>query len=116
MNEDRNNHLKRFLAICDTFKYNGVSGDGIHLQLFPFSLTNDTFMWLDSYPVDSINTWDELDSKFLVKYFSLSKIMKLRMDIKNFYLDGESLYEAWEWFKLMLRKCPYHGLQDWLQL
>ncbi|KAA3453261.1 Retrotransposon gag protein [Gossypium australe] len=31
-------------------------------------------------------------------------------------LKGESLYEAWECFKLMLHKCPYHGLQDWLQL
>ncbi|KAA3484129.1 hypothetical protein EPI10_006234 [Gossypium australe] len=28
----------------------------------------------------------------------------------------ESLYKAWEHFKLMLCNCPYHGLQDWLQL
>lgn len=77
----------------------------------------NAFMWLDSQSIDSINTWDKLVSKFLAKYFPLSKTMKLRMGITIFLqLEGESLYEAWERFKLMLRKCPYHDLQDWLQL
>ncbi|KAI3786672.1 hypothetical protein L1987_40544 [Smallanthus sonchifolius] len=31
-------------------------------------------------------------------------------------VDGESLYEAWEHFKDMLRKCPHHGLEVWLQV
>ncbi|KAA3469847.1 Retrovirus-related Pol polyprotein from transposon opus [Gossypium australe] len=31
-------------------------------------------------------------------------------------LIGKSLYEAWEHFKSMLRKCPHHGLQAWLQI
>lgn len=67
--------------------------------------------------MDSINTWDELDNLFLTKYFPLSKMMKLQIDITNLrQLEGESLYEAWECFKLMLRKCPYDGLQGWLQL
>jgi len=38
------------------------------------------------------------------------------MDIINFQqLEGESLYEAWNHFKLMLCKFLYHGLHDWLQ-
>ena len=28
--------------------------------------------------------------------------------------DGESLYDAWEHFKEMLRLCPHHGLGKWL--
>ena len=28
--------------------------------------------------------------------------------------DGESLYDAWERFKEMLRLCPHHGLEKWL--
>jgi len=28
--------------------------------------------------------------------------------------DGESLYDAWERFKVMLRLCPHHGLEKWL--
>ncbi|KAA3479785.1 Retrotransposon gag protein [Gossypium australe] len=83
MNEDPNQYFKRFLTICDIFKYNR--------------------------PVDSINTWDELVSKFLAKYFPSSKTMKIHMDITNFQqLEVESLYKAWKRFKLMLRKCPYH--------
>lgn len=28
----------------------------------------------------------------------------------------ESLYEAWERYKDMLRRCPHHGLSTWLQV
>ena len=28
--------------------------------------------------------------------------------------DQESLYEAWEGYKDMLKKCPHHGLQGWV--
>ncbi|XP_027165399.1 uncharacterized protein LOC113765424 [Coffea eugenioides] len=37
------------------------------------------------------------------------------MDITSFsQLDGESLYETWERFRELLRRCPHHGLPDWL--
>jgi len=28
--------------------------------------------------------------------------------------DGESLFEAWERYKDILRACPHHGLEKWL--
>ena len=37
------------------------------------------------------------------------------MDITSFNQhDGESFYEAQERFTDFLRKCPHHGLLDWL--
>ena len=41
----------------------------------------------------------------------------MRNDITFFtQCDSESLYEAYERFKELLRKCPYHDLPKWLQV
>ncbi|KAG8493072.1 hypothetical protein CXB51_010380 [Gossypium anomalum] len=42
---------------------------------------------------------------------------KLRNDISSFVqMDLETLYDAWERYKDLLRRCPYHGLPLWLQV
>ncbi|KAF7812290.1 uncharacterized protein G2W53_033266 [Senna tora] len=115
--EDPNNHILNFLEICDAFKHNGVSDDAIRLRLFPFSLRDKAKVWLQSLPERSISTWEELAQQFLTKYFPPGKTAKMRNDITSFVLlDNESLYEAWERFKELLRKCPHHGLPKWLQV
>lgn len=115
--EDPNDHLARFLAICATFSIHGVSDDAIRLRVFPFTLRERARTWLDSLPAGSITTWDQMAEKFLLKYFPPSKTTKLRNKITSFEQDeGESLYDAWERFKDMLRKCPQHGLDLWVQI
>lgn len=43
--------------------------------------------------------------------------MKLRHDIASFsQQDGETLYEAWERYKDLLRRCPQHGLSGWMEV
>ena len=52
-----------------------------------------------------------------MKYFPSTKNAKLRNDITSFQqADGESLYEAWERFKELLRKCPHHSIPYWIQM
>ena len=103
--------------MCDTMKYNGVSGDAIRLRLFPFSLKDKAKHWLTTEPPNSITSWDELVNKFMTQFIPPTKAAKLRIDINNFYqLDGESFYEAWERYKDLLRKFPIHNLPKWMQV
>jgi len=59
--------------------------------------------------------WDELTKAFLAKFSPPSKTMSLRNQIMSFTRrEDESLYEAWERFKDLLRLCPHHDLQKWM--
>ena len=56
-------------------------------------------------------------TKFLNKYFPPSRSAKLRSEITFFVQsEGESLYDAWERFKDILRRCPHHAIPEWLQI
>ena len=94
-----------------------MADDAIQLRLFPFSLRDKAKVWLNSLPPGLITTWEELAQRFLAKYFPPAKTAKLRNDITTFIqFEGESLYEAWERYKDLLRRCPYHDLPAWLQV
>ncbi|KAL5564932.1 hypothetical protein UlMin_028096 [Ulmus minor] len=96
---------------------NGVTDDILKLKLFPYSLRDRARAWLNSLPSDSITTWNNLAEKFLMKYFPPTKNAKLRNDITSFQqLEGESLYETWERYKELLRRCPHHGIPFWIQM
>ena len=113
--EDPNLHLSVFLEVCDTLKVNGASSDAIRLRLFPFSLRDKARAWLHSLPPGSISTWEELTKAFLARFFPPSKTASLRSQISTFaQRDDETMYEAWERFKDLLRLCPHHGLQKWM--
>lgn len=58
---------------------------------------------------------DELTKAFLGKFFPPSKTASIRNQITVFtQREDQSLYEAWELFKDLLRLCPHHGLQRWM--
>ena len=99
------------------FKQNGVSDDAIKLRLFPFSLKDKARVWLNSIPAGTFTSWNMLAENFLARYFPHAKTTKMRNDITQFMQsDNESLYKAWEKYKDMIRRCPHHGLLEWLQV
>ena len=113
--DDPNLHLSLFVQYADTVKANGVNPEAIRLRLFPFSLRDRARAWLQSLPSNSITTWDELKKVFLARYFPPSKTAMLRGQINRFtQKEDESLSEAWERYKDILRLFPYHGLDPWL--
>jgi hypothetical protein len=106
---DPSDHIERFARVCDTFKIQGMNKDAIKLRLFPFSLSTKASSWLDYLPHDSVTTWEDLANKFLLRYFPPAKTAKPRAKIYAFQQDyDESFFEAWEWFKELIRKCPLH--------
>ena len=104
-------HLKLFLEVSDIFKIIGASQETLKLRLFPFSLRDRAIAWLNSLPLDSIITWNDLVDKFLMKYFPPIKNAKLRNEITSFHqLEDESLCDACERFKELLKRYSHYDI------
>ncbi|GJQ97737.1 reverse transcriptase domain-containing protein [Tanacetum coccineum] len=50
-------------------KFPNVPSTSVKLMLFPFSLEGAARIWLEKEPPRSIQTWDDLVSKFINKFF-----------------------------------------------
>nr|GEY72027.1 hypothetical protein [Tanacetum cinerariifolium] len=86
-------------------------------MLFPFSLEGAAQIWLEKEPPRSIQTWDDLVSKFINQFFPPSKTTNLHNEITRFQQRfDESFYEPWERFNDLLRACPHHGFSELHQL
>ncbi|MCI31788.1 hypothetical protein A2U01_0053000, partial [Trifolium medium] len=109
--------MSHFYDACDYIDPPGVSESNQRLRLFKFSLTGRAKDWLDIIPPETIHTWQELERKFLDRYFPIHKFLERRVDITNFEQgDSESLYDAWGWFKLCLKRCLNHGIDELAQM
>ncbi|GJS55269.1 reverse transcriptase domain-containing protein [Tanacetum coccineum] len=101
----------KFLEITQHMTQNGVSDDALRLSLFPYSLTHHAIAWYDRLPRNSIRSFDDMIRKFLSKYFPPSMVTKLRNEITKFeQKPHESLFEAWERYKLSIDRCPNHNM------
>ena len=113
-NENPYGHVKKFKDICAIFKFQNFSKESVHLRLFPFSLHNRAWAWLDSNTPESITSWESLLSKFYNKFFLMSKVNEYRKEISSFtQKKDEKFSECWERFKNLLIKCPPHGYEKW---
>ena len=116
-NEDPYAYLATFIEICNTIKIFGVLDEAIRLSLFSFSLAGEAKRWLHSFKGNSLKTWEEVVEKFLKKYFPESKTAEGKAAISSFHqFPDESLSEALERFKGLLRRTPTHGFSEPIQL
>nr|GEY86535.1 reverse transcriptase domain-containing protein [Tanacetum cinerariifolium] len=104
-------HLDKFFHVTQSIKVNGVTDDALHLYLFPHSLTHHATAWFDCLPRNSITTFEQMAKMFLEQYFPPSMVTKLRNEITNFrQCPDESLFEAWERYKLSIDHCSNHNM------
>jgi hypothetical protein len=105
--EDPYVHMRSFLEVFDFVNVQNVSIDLVCLRLFPFSINDRAKSWLLNNRRGSITSWEMLHSKFYHKFFPISKINDLQLQITNFKQnEGKRFTDSWEKFKGLTMKCP----------
>jgi len=119
-----------FLSLISSHQFTGMDNEligtmgfqegdleHVYMRLFPFSLVGKAKEWLKSHPNQSLNSWKDVQEKFLNIFFPPSRYIKAKADISTFRQGpDEPFCEAWERFNSLLRKCPNHGFEDIAQL
>ena len=81
--------------MSNTIKLNEVRPKVIKLQLFPFLLRDVAATWFDSFPVGSVNTWEELVEAYMSRFFPPALIAERIREIIVFKQgEEESIYNA----------------------
>ncbi|GKD12008.1 reverse transcriptase domain-containing protein [Tanacetum coccineum] len=93
---DPHKHIHEFLGICDMFKYKDIKNEAVRLMMFPLSLTREAKTWLDELNEGTIETWDELRTAFIRRFFPLALFDRLLREIRAFSQhENESLTDDW---------------------
>ncbi|GKB14068.1 reverse transcriptase domain-containing protein [Tanacetum coccineum] len=107
---DPHKHIHEFLRICDMFKYKDTENEVVRLMMFPLSLTGEAKTWLDELNEGTIETWDELRTAFISRFFPPALFDRLLKEIRAFSQhENESLTDAWLRMKEMLQNCHGHN-------
>ncbi|CAM8975389.1 unnamed protein product [Rhodiola kirilowii] len=104
-------HLKEFHGVCMSMKSASVPENIFNLKTFPFSLESQAKSWLMSLPSGSITSWDQLQRKFMDKYYSHSKAAQTRKELSMLRQGrAETLFDYLERFRHLEESCPNHGI------
>ncbi|KAK8469592.1 hypothetical protein PHAVU_005G111650 [Phaseolus vulgaris] len=71
--EDPYTHLSTFYELVGTMGFEENDIESVYLRLFPFSLAGKSKEWLKSHPNHSLSSWNDVEEKFLHRFFPLSR-------------------------------------------
>jgi hypothetical protein len=92
--EDPFQHIKQLKHLAETFGSDAQNQDILLMKMFSFSLLDKAAHWYQTQ-TRPINTWDELQSEFLKKFFPVGRTNALHHQITHFTQQtGEPLHEA----------------------
>ncbi|CAM8979322.1 unnamed protein product [Rhodiola kirilowii] len=99
-------HLQRLHGICHNLKPCGVELEDFKLKAFYFSLTDAATNWFLSLPSGSIQTWDQMQRKFLNKYYPVGRAMQVRRQLQDLRQGpNETMYAYVEKFNALEQSC-----------
>ncbi|CAM8944256.1 unnamed protein product [Rhodiola kirilowii] len=100
--ESATKHLQSFHGICQTLRLYGVSVENFKLKAFHFSLTDNANAWLLSFPPGSIRTWDQMQKRFMTKYYPAARAMQVCKQLQDIRQGpNESMYDFFEKFNAL---------------
>ncbi|GJU45316.1 reverse transcriptase domain-containing protein [Tanacetum coccineum] len=96
---------------ANEFAIKDTENEAVRLMMFPLSLTGEAKTWLDELNEGTIETWDELRTAFISRFFPPSSFRPTPQRNPSFSLtENESLTDAWLRMKEMLQNCHGHNL------
>ncbi|GJT81475.1 reverse transcriptase domain-containing protein [Tanacetum coccineum] len=96
---------------ANEFAIKDTKNKAVRLMMFPLSLTREAKTWLDELNEGTIETWDEIRTAFISRFFPPSLFDRLLEEIRAFSQhENESLTDAWLRMKEMLQNCHGHNL------
>lgn len=114
--EDPYTHLTKFYELSGTFGAYEIEVEVVFMRLFPYSLIEKANEWYLDQLVQTITNLNILEEMFLYRFFPYNRFLASKTPITTFAQGSiETLYEAWEWYKLILRKFCNHGFNDLTQ-
>jgi len=115
--EDPYQHLSVFYALANSLGASEADEEAGFVRLFQHSLIGKAQQWYLDQPPSIINDWNALEKAFQERFFSDHRHIDTKTAIAMFAQGSdESLCEAWERYKSLLRKCPKHGFDVTTQI
>jgi len=78
-------HLREFEQLCACLTIAGMSQETLRWKLFPFSLTERAKQWYVQNVGKVACDWEELQKRFCLAFYPLSRIAALCQEILNFH-------------------------------
>ncbi|GJV63716.1 reverse transcriptase domain-containing protein [Tanacetum coccineum] len=88
---DPHDHIRKFLAIYNMFRYGETQSEAVKLLIFPFSLCDEAKTWFNELKEESITSWEQMRRAFINIFFPPLLFNRLLLEIRNFsQLDSYS--------------------------
>ncbi|GAU48428.1 hypothetical protein TSUD_405580 [Trifolium subterraneum] len=115
--EDPYSHLTKFYEIADTLGASEAEEKVVFMRMFPHSLIGKAKEWYLDQPAQIMTNWTALEETFINRFFPHHKFMEAKIAIILFSQgSNETLCEAWDRYKSMLRRCHNHDFDDLTQI
>ncbi len=99
--------LRDFELVCSCLSIVGMTHETRKWKLFHFSLRDEAKQWYTLSVKKFLSEWKELKCMFCLTFFSLTRVINVRLGILSFRQnEKESLSAAWAKYSLLTQSGP----------